>query len=411
MLNAYAIVFAALLVPAGRLADRAGRRGGFLLGVAVFTVASALCAAATGVDMLVVFRIVQAAGAALMVPTSLGLVLAAYPPEGRGGAVRLWAGMGGLAAAIGPVVGGLLVAADWRWVFLVNVPLGIAALVAGRVVLPPTPGEGGPLPDLAGALLLSAGIATVTLALVQANAWGWASAAFLATVALGAGCLAVFVVRCAHHPSPVLELDLLRQPAFALTTGVAVLFSSAFGAMLLSVVLWAQDDWGWSALRTGLGIAPGPLMVPIFAVVAGRLIPRIGPGGTIATGCAAFAAGVLWWAVAVGSRPDYAGGFLGGMLLTGIGVGLTFPTLFSTAAASLTPERFATGSGVINMARQLGFVIGVALLVAVLGSPTTAGGRLASARHGWFLVVGLAVAGIVAALFLPRRTARPEPPT
>jgi EmrB/QacA subfamily drug resistance transporter len=402
ILNAYAIVFAALLVPAGRLADRAGRRGGFLIGVAIFTVSSALCAASGSLAVLIGFRMAQALGAALLVPTSLGLVLNAYPPERRGGAVRTWAAMGGLAAAVGPVAGGLLVSASWRWVFLVNVPVGIVAIVAGGSVLDKTPGEGGPLPDLVGAAVLTGGIGAVTLGLVEANTWGWGSGGLIGSLLAGAVLLAGFAWRCERHSSPVIELELLRQQSFALTTLAAVLFSAAFGAMLLSVVLFAQDDWGWSALETGLSVAPGPLMVPVFSLVAGRLIPRVGPGGTIAIGCSVFAGGVAWWHTSIGLHPDYAGSVLGGMLFTGIGVGLTLPTLFSNAAASLHRARFATGAAVVSMARQIGIVVGVATFIAVVGTSDTARGRLADFERGWVLVAVLALSGAAAALFLYR---------
>ena len=175
VLNGYAIVYASLLVFFGRLADRHRRNYGFLLGVAIFTAASAACAAATSVPMLVAFRLVQAAGAALLTPTSLGLVLASYPAERRGGAVRTWTAIGGLAAALGPVVGGLLVTASWRWVFLVNVPIGVAALVVGWLKLPDVPGHPVPRPDALGAVLVTAGVGAMTFGLVQGSTWGWGS--------------------------------------------------------------------------------------------------------------------------------------------------------------------------------------------------------------------------------------------
>jgi EmrB/QacA subfamily drug resistance transporter len=404
VLNAYAVVFAAFLVPAGRLADRAGRRGGFLLGVAVFTVASAACAASTSVAMLVAFRVVQALGAALLVPTSLGLVLATYPPERRASAVRMWAATSGLAAAAGPVLGGLLVQASWRWVFIVNVPIGIAAIVAGRRVLPRVAPEGGPLPDLVGAGLLAAGIGGVTLGLVEANSWGWGSWRVVAVLAASAAGLAVFLRRSGSHPSPILELALLRERRYAFAVGATALFSMAFGAMLLSIVLWLQEDWGWSALRAGLAVAPGPLMVPGISLLSGRLIPRFGSGGVIAAGCALFGGGVLWWEIAVRIRPDYLGDAVGGMLLTGAGVGLAFPTLFATAAAALPPARFATGSAVVNMARQIGFAVGVAVFVAVVGTPDSAAGRLAGFQHGWLVIAGTAAAAGFVALALNVRS-------
>src|SRR3954452_4562008 len=173
VLNAYAIVYASLLVLFGRAAERYPREHGFLLGVAIFVAASAACGAATSVAMLVAFRVVQAAGAALLTPTSLGLVLATTPAERRQGAVRAWTAVGGLAAAAGPVVGGLLVAASWRWVFLVNVPIGLAALVVGWRRLPHVPGHAVPRPDALGAGLITAGGGAPLLRVGEGARWGW----------------------------------------------------------------------------------------------------------------------------------------------------------------------------------------------------------------------------------------------
>src|SRR3954447_20844764 len=180
VLNAYAIVYAALLVLLGRASERYPRERGFLVGVALFVAASAACGAATSVAMLVAFRVVQAAGAALLPPTSLGLILATSEPKRRHGAVRTWTAVGGLAAAAGPVIGGLLVAASWRWVFLVNVPIGLAALVVGWRRLPRVPGHPVPSPDVLGAVLITGGVAALTLGLVKGEAWGWTSPATLA---------------------------------------------------------------------------------------------------------------------------------------------------------------------------------------------------------------------------------------
>ena len=205
VLNAYAIVYAALLVFLGRLADRYPRQLGFLLGVAVFVAASALCAAAQSMGELVVFRILQAAGAALLTPTSLGLVLATAPPERRQQSVRAWTAVGGLAAALGPVVGGLLVAASWRWVFLVNVPIGLAALAVGWRRLPEVPGHPVPRPDALGAVLVTAGVALLTLGLVKGQEWGWGSPALVATLAGAVVVLAAFAVHTARHRNPLVD--------------------------------------------------------------------------------------------------------------------------------------------------------------------------------------------------------------
>ncbi len=410
VLNGYAIIYAALLVLAGRLADQRNRKAGFLLGVAVFTAASAACGAAASVPMLIAFRLIQAAGAALLTPTSLGLVLASYDPERRGPAVRAWTATGGMAAALGPVIGGLLVAASWRWVFLVNVPIGLAALVIGWRKLPSVPGHPGPRPDALSAVLVTAGVGALTLGLVQGGTWGWDSAGTIGVLLASVVVLGLFALHCARHHNPLIEPGLFRVRTFSGASLAMLLFSVSFGAMLLSIVLWMQDAWGWSALQTGLGIAPGPLMVPLFSFgVTGRLLARYGPAAVIGAGATVFAAGIAWWSVAVQLRPDYLQ-VLPGMIATGIGVGLTLPSLMSTAASSLPPPSFATGSGVVNMLRQVGFAVGVATLVAVLGSPHGAVAELTAFRHGWYVTVGAGVAAALAAPLLRRRPASvPQP--
>jgi EmrB/QacA subfamily drug resistance transporter len=401
VLNAYAIVYAALLVLFGRLADRYPRERGFLLGVAVFVVASAACGAATSVAMLVAFRILQAAGAALLTPTSLGLVLATTAPEKRHGAVRAWAAVGGLAAALGPVAGGLLVAASWRWVFIVNVPIGLLALVVGWRRLPSIPGHPVPAPDALGALLLTGGVGALTLGLVKGGGWGWQNGRTVGALAGATAALALFAVHTVRNRNPLIDRSLFRLRPFTGASLATLLFSAAFGAMLLSVVLWGQDVWGWSALRTGLAIAPGPLMVPLFSfLVAGRLIERFGPGPVIAAGSSIFAAGVAWWALAANLHPDYVGQVLGGMLLTGVGVGLTLPTLLATGSSSLPPQAFATGSAVVNMLRQIGLAIGVAVLIAILGTPHSAAATLAAYQRAWIVTAAVAAAGGIVGLVL-----------
>jgi EmrB/QacA subfamily drug resistance transporter len=410
VLNAYAIVFAALLVPAGRLGDRGSNRTTFLIGLAVFVFGSGLCSAAWNVQSLVVFRVLQAVGGAMLIPSSLGLVLATTPAERRPMAVRLWVAFGGLGAALGPVLGGLLVEIDWRWVFLVNVPIGLAALAVGVRLLPRPRGDGGPLPDVFGAIMLIGAIAAFILALVKGEDWGWTSAGVLVSFAVAVALAVAFAISSARHHSPVVDPTLLRAPNFALMAGNSLFFQIAFAGMLLSVVLWAQNVWEWSALRAGLAIAPGPLVVPIVAILAGRLISRIGAGLTIAAGGIAFAAGLVWWATAVTLEPDYAGGLLGGMILTGIGVGLTLPTSFATGSAGLPPQRFATGSAVLSMARQIGLAIGVAVVVATLGSPTGPQQTLDAFHRSWYVTATIALlAGLIGLAARIPRPALPEP--
>jgi EmrB/QacA subfamily drug resistance transporter len=404
VLNAYAIVYAALLVLFGRMAERRNRESGFLLGVGLFTLASAACGAATSLTMLVVFRVLQAAGAALLTPTSLSLVLATAPMERRQSSVRAWTAVGGMAAALGPVAGGLLVSASWRWVFLVNVPIGLWGLWAGWRRLPDVPGHPVPRPDALGAALLTGGIAALTLALVQGRDWGWGSAATLGVLVASLLVLGAFVWRCLHHHNPLVEPALFRGRTFTGASIVMTLFSIAFGAMLLSIILWAQEVWGWSALTTGLAFAPGPLMVPVMAfLVAPRLIGRFGPGPVVAAGCTALGAGFAWWAVAIGLTPHYVTEMLPGALLTGVGVGLTLPTLMATASSALPPQSFATGSAVVNMLRQVGLTIGVAIFVAVVGTPATPDAARSAYHTGWWVLVAAAVGAASAGVVLLQR--------
>jgi EmrB/QacA subfamily drug resistance transporter len=404
VLNAYAIVYASLLVLFGRLAESRRRENGFLLGVVIFTAASAACGAASNLTTLIVFRILQAAGAALLTPTSLSLVLATTAPEKRHSAVRAWTAVGGLAAALGPVVGGLLVAASWRWVFYVNVPIGLAAAVIGWQRLPRVEGHPVRSPDALGALLLTGGVALLTLGLVKGNEWGWGATATIVSLLAAVIAIGLFVLHCTRSGNPLIDAGLFKVRAFTGASLVALTFSIAFGAMLFSRVLFLQDVWGWSALQTGLAIAPGPLMVPIFAFgVAGRLIARFGPGPVIGAGATIFAGGLAWWAAAAGLQPNYVGEMLGGMILTGIGVGLTLPTFMATGAGSLPPSSFATGSAVVNMLRQVGLAVGVALFIAVLGTPVGGDATVLAYRDGSEVLAATSVLAAVIGLVTLRR--------
>jgi EmrB/QacA subfamily drug resistance transporter len=402
VLNGYAIAYAALLVFFGRLAERHRRNHSFLLGVALFTAASAACSAANSVETLTAFRLAQAAGAALMTPTSLGLLLAVFPPERRGWAVRTWAAIGGLAAALGPVLGGLLVTLSWRWIFLVNVPVGVAALWIGWRRLPEIAGHDAPRPSPWDAALVTGGIGALTFAIVKVNDWGWASPQIGCSFAAAIVLLAWFVWRCLHSRNPFVDPALFRIRQF---TGVALVmapYSAAFGAMLLSVALWEQTAWGWSALKTGLAIAPGPLLVPITSLLfASKLIARFGAAWVIAAGIFFFAAGLACWASLIGLEPNAVIVALG-MIPTGIGVGLAFPTLLGLSSAGLPASSFATGSGIINMIRQAALAIGVAIYVAILGSPATPAEQVAAFHRGWWIMAAIVALGWIPTYLLLR---------
>jgi EmrB/QacA subfamily drug resistance transporter len=421
VLNAYAIVFAALLVPAGRLADRFGRRRGFLAGLALFVGASALCGLAPSVPALVAARVVQAAGAALLMPTGLALLLGEFPAAQRPAAIGVWAGVGGVAAAAGPPIGGLLVEVSWRLIFLVNLPVGlVAAAYAVRLLQESRDETSTRLPDLAGTALLTLSVGALALGLVKAPDWGWGDARTLACLAGAALGLAWFLARCARHPSPVVDLAMLRVRSYAFANATVLLFNAAFAAMLLSGVLFMTGVWGYSVLHAGLAFTPGPLMAAIAAVSSGRVANRVGQRRLAAAGSLLFALGCSWWLWRLGTTPDYAADLLPGQILNGTGVGLVLSSTASAAAASLPPARFATGSATLSMSRQLGAVLGVSIFVAVLGTPTPAEALDAFDNGYHFMIAAALLAALAAvaigdvrpaALRAPRAAAAAEAPS
>jgi EmrB/QacA subfamily drug resistance transporter len=401
VLNGYAIVFAACLVPAGRLGDLIGRRRTFELGVVVFAIGSAGCAAAPGVAVLVVARVVQAIGAAMVIPTSIGLLLHVFPAGERAGATGAWASGAAIAASAGPPLGGLLVLLSWRWIFIVNLPLAAIALVGARRIVPEVRhAESGSRPDLPGIALLVAGIAGLVLAIVEGQSWGWASAAFVLVLLGAMALLAIFLWRCGHHPSPIIELSLLRLRPFAAANAAMLAFYVGFGATLLGAVLFLTGIWHERTVTAGLEIAPGPVVVALLSGHVKHLVAHFGARAVAVTGSLLLAAAGVWWAWRLGARPDYAGAFLPGMLLAGLGVALTQATLYGVVAVVLPPHRFATGSGVLNMCRQIALALGVAVLVALLGARPGVG----DFHRGFELVALSGLAAALIATLLPART-------
>jgi EmrB/QacA subfamily drug resistance transporter len=417
VLNGYTIVFAAVLVPAGRWADRIGRRRMFVAGLIAFTIGSLLCGLAPGVPELIIARLIQAAGAGLMVPASLSLLLAAVPPAGRARAIGTWSALGALGAALGPVIGGSLVQLSWRWVFWINLPVGVlAAVLAVRVVPESRDEHVGGRPDLIGAGLLAAAVGLIALALVKAPDWGWGSARFGGLLLAALACGVVMVIRSRRHHSPVIELGLLRSRTFSGTFAASILYYAGFGAFVLNSVEFLTGEWHYSAVRAGLAIGPGPLMVLPFArLVAPRLAAVLGgPGRVAVIGCLVNAGSQALWLSQIQAHPAYLTHLLPAQLIGGAGVGLAIPSLLAAGSASLPPDRFGTGSGVLNMARQVGTVLGVAGLVAILARLSPAD-PLETYRQGLILIVGFfAAAGVVAAGLLIgplRRRTAPEATT
>lgn len=400
VLDGYFVVIAALLVPAGGLADRFGHKRVFLGGLALFTLTSVLCAVAPSLETLIAFRVLQGAGAAAIAPTSLAIVLDSFPPQKRATGVGLWGAAAAAAAAIGPTLGAALVELDsWRLVFLVNLPLGAALLFAGRRLLPHQELADSRLPDLPGALMLALGLAAVTLGIVEGNDWGWTGAGTLAAFAAAALLLGLVVARSLRHPRPIVEPALFSHRSFALGNLGTLLFAAAFFSLILGNVLFLTTVWGYSILGAGAAALPGPATTTLVSGPAGRLADRFGHRAVIVPGTLAFAAGAMVLRSA-GAEPDYLGLWLPGATMTGIGIGLAFPTLGSAAVRDVADDRFATASAVNAAFRQVGAVLGTAILIAIVGEPASLAAALDVSNAAYLFAVLAALASGAAALGL-----------
>ncbi|MFF2808857.1 MFS transporter [Streptomyces sp. NPDC058000] len=402
VLNGYTVVLAALLVPAGRLADEAGRRRCFLIGMVLFGLASAACGAAPTLTLLVVARVVQGVAAAVLIPTSLSLALPAFPARERATAVGAWTAVSAVAASSGPVIGGLLAASDWRLIFLINVPVVLLAVGAGVRLLPRSARGPRQALDLPGTALVLVCVGALVTACVQAPEWGYAAPATLAVLAAGvlAGVLGVRHVRRAAQP--IVPPVLFRTPGFTPATLGLLGYFVAYGAMMLAASLLFTDVWHYSVRTAGLAMAPWPLTVLVVSAVSGRIVGAVGGRVTAVMGALSFVAAALWWIVLAGDGSGgthYAARFLPGLILAGIGTGLYQPVMFA-AAGSLPSSQLSLGSGVLMVSRQAGTALGVAVLVATMGGQQHP--EFGALRGGW-IIAAVTSAGAVAAALIPRR--------
>lgn len=388
VLNAYNIVFAAFLVVLGSLTDLVGRRRAFVGGVVLFTLASALCGAAPSVELLVAARVLQALGAAMLVPASLALVVEAFPEDRRAHAIGLWGAAAAVAAGLGPPAGGALVElGGWRWAFLVNIPFGIVAVWVARheLVESRAPGRRR-IPDLRGAALLAAGLALLNLGIVKGTDWGWTGVAVIVTFVASVAMLGLFAMSSRGHPAPIVDPALLRIPSFSIANLATVLAGFGFFAYMLTNILWLQYVWGYDVLAAGLSLAPGAVVAAVVAGVLGPLADRHGYRQFVVPGALVWAGAYVWYHQQVGPEPAFWAEWLPGQVLSGIGVGATLPLLGSAALAAVPGGRYAAASAVVSSARQLGGVLGIAVLVVVLGTPTPAT-AVPLLRDGWLLSV------------------------
>jgi EmrB/QacA subfamily drug resistance transporter len=401
VLNAYTIVFAACLIPAGKLADRLGHRRAFLWGSGLFTAASMACGVAQTPELLIAFRVLQAIGGATLIPASLALVMHAFPREQLPRAVAIWGAAGAVAGALGPTLGSAIVESlGWRWAFFINLPVGLYTILAGRRVLRETADPTTRVPSLVGVLLVVAAASVISYAVVNTEEVGWRSTATITSLVIGAALVGAFVAHQRATSAPVLDLDLFSISTFRWCTAAGLVFGIAFSAMFLGSILFLTEVWGWSVLEAGFAVAPGPALVAILAPRLGALAGRIGQRPIMIVGGIAYAAGGMYRLVMLGADENYFIDYLPSMLLTGVGVACCFPQLSSAVAQSLPANRIGVGGAALQAGRQLGGTFGVALAVAFVASAATQAEALEAFDRVWWIIVigGIATSALVAPL-------------
>ena len=366
VLNAYSLVLAVSFLSMGRIGDKYGQKRVFIFGLVTFTLFSLLCGLAPNIDWLIAFRAGQGLGGAALLTISLAIVLGAFPRRQQGMAVGLWGALGTAAAAVGPTLGGLLVTyGSWHWIFFVNVPIGLAAIVFTALIIPAHVRsqrlEGGI--DIPGILIAGVGLLLLTLALVQGNSWGWTSATIVAMFVAAAACFPLFLWWEARTSHPMFPLKLLRIRSFTAANTAIMFIGFSMGGTFLLVVIFMVSVLGYSELRAAVALTVMPVIALVIAPNAGRLVDRIGPRVPAAVGAAFFAVGLVLLAQLNGSATVVQ--IMWRIAFIGVGMGFAMPTLSAASMASLPPQVRGVGSGSLNTLRQIGFTLGVAVLVAI----------------------------------------------
>ncbi len=393
VLNAYTIAFAALLIPGGRLADRFGRRPLFMFGLGLFALASLLVGAAPSFGVVLLARVVQGIGGALLVPASLGLLLAGTPDDARMTTVAKWGSLTALGVATGPAAGAFIVDAyGWRWSFLLLPPFCLLAYVAGRNSLPHTRADrSAPFPDVIGAVFLAASMALLAFAFVQVGPWGWSSPGVLGALVFSVVLLGLTMAKGRRHQAPALPSHLFRIRSLTMANIATTVQAGGLSASILVNVLWLTEGWGYSIRTAGMATAPLPIFVAFVAPAVGRLGSRYGVRPIAVPGSLCWGAGVLMYALFITETPNYWGLWFPASLLIGVGVATTFPLISAAAVSEVPPAEFAVGGSLNQIGRQFGATVGVAALITVVGQD----GDLGAFQNAWFIT---AATGPIAAL-------------
>ena len=371
VLNAYILVYAVLLITAGRLGDLYGQRNLFAIGLFIFTVASALCGFAQDPTQLIAARILQGVGGALLTPQTLAILTTIFPPERRGAAFGIWGGVAGLATVAGPTVGGAIITyIDWRWIFFINVPIGIAALAATFWIIPDLrPGRHHGW-DILGIILATAGLFAIVFGLIEGQRYSWGQIESYAItipelIAGGAALLVIFIIWERFQSEPLMPLSLFKNRNFAVANWIAAAISFGMLSMFLPFTIYLQSVRGFSALVAGLTLAPMSLTSMFTAPFAGRLSDRIGGKYILMTGITLFTIGMGSIAFIAGPDSTWIN-FLVPAIVAGAGLGMTFAPMTTVAMRNIEPRVAGSASAVLNTIRQLGAAVGSAVIGAIL---------------------------------------------
>ena len=411
---AYALTFAALLITGGKLGDLYGRRRIFVVGLAIFTLSSLACGLAPTAGFLIGARAVQGAGAALMNPATLSIIVATFPPRQRGTAIGIWAGVSALALAIGPLGGGLITEhINWNWIFFVNIPIGALAIVVSQLVIRESRDTSVEQSiDAPGLITSGAGLFFLSFALVEGNRHGWTSPEILSFFALGFAVLSAFVVLQQRRRLPLLDLSLFRIGAFTGANIVAMLVSLSMFGVFFFVTLYVQNILHYSPAKAGATFLPMVLLIIFIAPIAGRLSDRIGSRWLMGGGMTLLGISLLLY-----ERVTVHSSFwtlLPPMLVGGFGMAMTMSPMTSAAMGAVPVAKAGVGSGVLNSFRQVGGSLGIALMGAIVGSyihpnarGLAAGQNYVDGRHAGF-EVGAAITFVAAIVAIVLVRTRPE---
>ena len=414
IVTGYALTFAALMLTGGKLADLLGRRLIFVVGLAVFTLASLACGLADSGDTLIGARIVQGAGAALMNPATLSIISATFPPHQRGTAIGIWAGVSALALAIGPLVGGLLTEhISWSWIFFVNVPVGVVAIAASFLFIDESRDTSAEQRlDLSGLVTSGLGLFALTYALIEANTHGWTSARIVGAFAVAAVSLAAFLVLERRQRLPMLDLSLFRSGTYAGANLVVLLVALAMFGVFFYVSLYMQNVLGYSAVQAGAAFLPMTILIILLAPVAGKTSDRIGSRWLMTAGMALLGVQLLYFSRLGVDETFWS--LLPALLIGGVGMSLTMTPSAAAAVRAVPVDKSGVGSAVLNAFRQVGGSIGIALMGAIvahqLATPPTVESFMDGFSAALVVASAIAFAGAVvaAALVRPHELPRDE---